>query len=103
MNYLTRRLVTFPLVMLGVSVLVFISIRLVPGDAITAMLGTEAGLLTPPFGLLVYTVKGSVTDPTATLSKIFLGSAPYCVLIIVAAVIVIMFPALASWLPGLLF
>ncbi|MCR4264573.1 ABC transporter permease [Nitratireductor sp. ZSWI3] len=47
MNYLTRRLVTFPLVMLGVSVLVFISIRLVPGDAITAMLGTEAGLLTP--------------------------------------------------------
>ena len=37
MNYLTRRLVTFPLVMLGVSVLVFISIRLVPGDAITAL------------------------------------------------------------------
>lgn len=47
MNYLTRRLVTFPLVMLGVSILVFISIRLIPGDAITAMLGTEAGLLTP--------------------------------------------------------
>ncbi|MCC5779721.1 ABC transporter permease [Nitratireductor sp. B36] len=47
MNYLARRLMTFPLVMLGVSVLVFVSIRLVPGDAITAMLGTEAGLLTP--------------------------------------------------------
>lgn len=48
MSYLTRRLATFPLVMLGVSILVFVSIRLVPGDAITAMLGTEAGLLTPP-------------------------------------------------------
>jgi peptide/nickel transport system permease protein len=47
MNYLTRRLVTFPLVMLGVSILVFVAIRLVPGDSITAMLGTEAGLLTP--------------------------------------------------------
>lgn len=47
MNYLTRRLITFPLVMLGVSVLVFVAIRLVPGDSITAMLGTEAGLLTP--------------------------------------------------------
>ncbi|TPW33383.1 ABC transporter permease [Martelella alba] len=47
MNYLARRLLTFPLVMLGVSILVFISIRLIPGDAITAMLGTEAGLLTP--------------------------------------------------------
>jgi peptide/nickel transport system permease protein len=37
----------FPLVMLGVSVFVFVAIRLVPGDAITAMLGTEGGMLTP--------------------------------------------------------
>lgn len=47
MNYLTQRLLTFPLILLGVSVLVFVAIRMVPGDAITAMLGTEAGLLTP--------------------------------------------------------
>jgi peptide/nickel transport system permease protein len=46
MNYATRRLLTFPLILLGVSLLVFFAIRLVPGDAITAMLGTEAGLLT---------------------------------------------------------
>ena len=47
MNYALQRLLTFPLILLGVSVLVFFSIRLIPGDAITAMLGTEAGLLTP--------------------------------------------------------
>lgn len=47
MNYLARRLLTFPLILLGVSLLVFVSIRMIPGDAITAMLGTEAGLLTP--------------------------------------------------------
>ncbi|KQX43054.1 glutathione ABC transporter permease [Devosia sp. Root436] len=47
MNYLARRLLTFPLILLGVSLLVFFSIRMIPGDAITAMLGTEAGLLTP--------------------------------------------------------
>jgi peptide/nickel transport system permease protein len=46
MNYLVQRLLTFPLVLLGVSALVFFAIRLVPGDAIIAMLGTEAGLLT---------------------------------------------------------
>jgi peptide/nickel transport system permease protein len=46
MNYVTQRLLTFPLILLGVSVLVFVAIRLVPGDAITAMIGTEAGLLT---------------------------------------------------------
>ena len=33
--------------LIGVSIVVFVAIRLVPGDAITAMLGTEAGLLTP--------------------------------------------------------
>jgi peptide/nickel transport system permease protein len=47
MKYATQRLLTFPLILLGVSILVFVSIRLIPGDAITAMLGTEAGLLTP--------------------------------------------------------
>ena len=46
MTYVLQRLLTFPLILIGVSVLVFVAIRLVPGDAITAMLGTEAGLLT---------------------------------------------------------
>ncbi|UJW87262.1 ABC transporter permease [Devosia sp. SL43] len=47
MNYVAQRLLTFPLILLGASVLVFVSIRLIPGDAITAMLGTEAGMMTP--------------------------------------------------------
>lgn len=47
MSYLARRLGSFPIILFGVSVIVFVAIRLVPGDAITAMLGTEAGLLTP--------------------------------------------------------
>ncbi|WP_282611280.1 ABC transporter permease [Pelagibius sp. Alg239-R121] len=46
MSYPIKRLLVFPLVMLGVAIFVFIAIRLVPGDAITAMLGTESGLLT---------------------------------------------------------
>jgi peptide/nickel transport system permease protein len=46
MRYVVQRLLTFPLILFGVSLLVFFAIRLVPGDAITAMLGTEAGLLT---------------------------------------------------------
>jgi peptide/nickel transport system permease protein len=47
MSYVAQRLLTFPLILLGVSILVFVAIRMIPGDAITAMLGTEAGLLTP--------------------------------------------------------
>jgi len=67
--------------------------------AIFGILVIEAGLLTPPFGLLVYTVKGSVPDPTATLGKIFRGSFPYFILILVAAFIVLLVPKLANWLP----
>lgn len=68
--------------------------------AIFGILVIEAGLLSPPFGLLVYTVRGSVPDKTATLKKIFIGSAPYFVLILVAAFIVLAFPILATLLPG---
>lgn len=70
--------------------------------AIFGILVIEAGLLTPPFGLLVYTVKGSVADQSATLTKIFAGSTPYFALILVAALIVLLFPALATWLPNLM-
>lgn len=45
-RYLTQRLIAVIPTLLGVSLLVFIAIRLVPGDAITTMLGTEAGMLT---------------------------------------------------------
>lgn len=68
--------------------------------AIFGILVIEAGLLTPPFGLLVYTVKGAVPDPTATLGMIFKGSFPYFVLILVAAFIVLAVPQLANWLPN---
>lgn len=70
--------------------------------AIFGILVIEAGLLTPPFGLLVYTVKGSVPDPTASLGKIFKGSFPYFLLILVAAFIVLMVPQLANWLPAIM-
>ena len=67
--------------------------------AIFGILVIEAGLLTPPFGLLVYTVKGALPDKTVSLGTIFKGSAPYFVLILVAAVLVIAIPSLATWLP----
>ena len=46
LRYLIQRIITAIPTLLGVTLLVFVAIRLVPGDAITAMLGTEAGLLT---------------------------------------------------------
>jgi peptide/nickel transport system permease protein len=45
-RYLAQRAIAFIPTLLGVSILIFGAIRLVPGDAIVAMLGTEAGMLT---------------------------------------------------------
>lgn len=47
LRYIAQRLIAFLPTLLGVSVLVFFAMRLIPGDAITAQLGTEAGMLTP--------------------------------------------------------
>lgn len=68
--------------------------------AIFGILVIEAGLLTPPFGLLVFTVKAAVPDPTVRLGEIFSGSISYWILIILVAVLVLVFPELASWLPA---
>ncbi len=46
LNYLFQRLLLAIPTLLGVTIIVFVAIRAVPGDAITAMLGTESGLLT---------------------------------------------------------
>ncbi|MCH8183530.1 MAG: TRAP transporter large permease subunit [Proteobacteria bacterium] len=67
--------------------------------AIFGILAIEAGLLTPPLGLLVYTVKGAI--PEVSLGEIFRGSIPYWLLMLVAMSLVWIFPGLASWLPSL--
>ncbi len=46
LRYLSQRIIAFIPTLLGVTVLVFLAIRLIPGDQITAQLGTEAGMLT---------------------------------------------------------
>jgi len=73
--------------------------------AIVGILAIEAGLLTPPFGLLVYTVKSAVQDedPSITIVQIFRSSMPYWVIILIAVTLIINFPQIAIWLPSLLF
>ena len=47
LRYLVRRLGDALLTLLGVALTVFVVLRVVPGDEITARFGTEAGALTP--------------------------------------------------------
>ena len=67
--------------------------------AIYGILIIEAGLLTPPFGLLVYVVKGAVFEDV-TLAEVFRGAIPYWIIILIAGVLILAFPSLVTWLPG---
>ncbi|MGA8073345.1 MAG: TRAP transporter large permease [Candidatus Acidiferrales bacterium] len=69
--------------------------------AIMGILAIETGLLTPPFGILVFTVKAAVPDRSVTLAEIFRGSVPYWVVLLVVVVALAAFPRLATFLPSL--
>jgi C4-dicarboxylate transporter, DctM subunit len=69
--------------------------------AIIGILAIETGLLTPPFGLLVFTVKAAVPDARVTLAEIFRGSIPYWIVLLAVVVAIAVWPKLATFLPSL--
>jgi C4-dicarboxylate transporter, DctM subunit len=70
--------------------------------AILGILAIETGLLTPPFGILVFTVKAAVTDEkNLSVGEIFSGSMAYWVALLTAIVVIAVFPKIATWLPNL--
>lgn len=69
--------------------------------AIMGILAIETGLLTPPFGILVFTVKSAVPDPNVELAEIFRGSIPYWIVLLGVVASLAAFPQLATFLPGL--
>ncbi|MGY9000646.1 MAG: TRAP transporter large permease [Rhodospirillales bacterium] len=73
--------------------------------AIIGIIAIEAGLLTPPFGLLVYTVKAAIHshEPDLDVMVIFKSSTPYWIIMLIAMVLIINFQGIATYLPKLLF
>jgi TRAP-type C4-dicarboxylate transport system permease large subunit len=69
--------------------------------AIIGILAVECGLLTPPFGLLVFTVKAAIPEENASLGEIFRGSIPYWIVLLLVIALIAVFPKAATLLPGL--
>ncbi len=61
----------------------------------------QLGLLLPPHGLLLMTMRG-VAPPQVSMAHIFRAVVPYILLSLVLLVMIIIFPAVATWLPALL-
>jgi tripartite ATP-independent transporter DctM subunit len=68
--------------------------------AILGILAIEAGLLTPPFGMLVFTVRAALPHE-ATVGQIFRASTPYWVCLLATVVAIAVYPPFATWLPNL--
>jgi len=68
--------------------------------ALIMLLALEISFTTPPFGLLLFVMKG-VAPPDTTMRDIYVSAFPFmgCSLLLVA--LLVAFPQLALWLPGL--
>jgi len=61
----------------------------------------QLGLLLPPHGLLLMTMRG-VAPPEVTFAHIFQAVVPYVIMSLLLLGLILMVPAIATWLPNLL-
>ena len=90
-------LVTIPLMQPVIEVLGYDIIWF----GIVAIVSVEIGILTPPFGMVVFAMKAALVDE-ATIEDIFIGSAPFLVMMFLVLIIVVAFPWLSTFLPSLM-
>ena len=95
MDQVSMMLITLPLYMpmaetMGIDV-VWLGVLI--------LVSMEVSLLTPPFGILLYTMKG-VAPREITLQQIWWAAAPFIGLELLVLALLVAFPVLALWLPS---
>jgi TRAP-type mannitol/chloroaromatic compound transport system permease large subunit len=65
------------------------------------LLCMQIGLLSPPFGLILFAMKG-VAPPHITMQQVMEAVMPYMYFGILLMLVVFMWPPVATWLPRLL-
>ncbi len=65
---------------------------------VMTVIAVEIGLLTPPFGLSVYTIRAALIDPSLRVGTIFFGALPFVLMMIFCLFILTLFPDIATWL-----
>ncbi|MGS4944760.1 TRAP transporter large permease [Meridianimarinicoccus sp. RP-17] len=67
--------------------------------AVILTINMEIGLISPPVGLNLYVINGIAPD--ISLRTILVGSLPFVACMVLAIVILCVFPGIATWLPDL--
>jgi tripartite ATP-independent transporter DctM subunit len=57
------------------------------------------GLITPPFGLLLFIMKG-VTPADTKMSDVYYSAFPFIILALIGILLILVFPDIAVWLPN---
>ena len=68
---------------------------------VLTVVAVEIGLLTPPFGLSVYTIKAAMNDPDLSVGDIFRGTVPFVLTMIACLAVLALVPSLSTWLARL--
>jgi len=66
------------------------------------VINMEIGYKTPPFGFNLFYLKG-VVPPNITMKDIYTSVVPFVIIEIIAIGIIMVFPEIATWLPGVFF
>lgn len=62
---------------------------------VVTVLAVEIGLLTPPFGISIFTVKSTLNDPRVSVESIFAGAMPFVAAMLATLLLVALVPALS--------
>ncbi|PTY38420.1 C4-dicarboxylate ABC transporter permease [Saccharospirillum sp. MSK14-1] len=65
---------------------------------VITVIAVEIGLVTPPFGISVYTVKASLNDDSVPIQEIFKGVMPFFFAMLVGLAVLTAFPSLSTTL-----
>ena len=93
--------ITFVVVPIVGPVLLAMGIDLVWLGVLIAV-NLQTSFLTPPFGFALFYLRG-VTPPEVPTSSIYRGVAPYIMLQLVLLAMLLAWPGLATWLPGVIY
>lgn len=77
------------------------SAQILPWFAVLVAINLQTSFLTPPFGFALFYMKG-VAPKSIRMNDIYKGVIPYIIIQISGLILVMIFPAIALWLPGLL-
>ena len=97
MDQISMMMITIPIFMPVIKALGFNPIWF----GILMLINLEIAFTSPPFGLLLFVMKGVAPEGTS-MGDIYRAAIPFIICDLVALTLILIFPALAIWLPSLM-